>query len=82
MLYYIRLGAKKVDCYPDSAPVLQYGSGSSPDFMAKILGVDTQQFSWCYSGETGNDRIMQSLRLQWPGYVAQTGRQEMRAEVL
>jgi hypothetical protein len=28
-----------VDCNP---PVLQYGSGPFPEFLAKILGADTQ----------------------------------------
>jgi hypothetical protein len=28
----------------DSAPVLQYGSGPSSDFLAKIFGVDTPRF--------------------------------------
>jgi hypothetical protein len=30
----------------DSAPVLQYGSGPSSGFLAKILGVDTPPFLW------------------------------------
>jgi hypothetical protein len=30
--------------HSDSAPVLQYGSGPSSDFLAKILGVDTALF--------------------------------------
>jgi hypothetical protein len=30
----------------DSDPVLQYGSGPSSDFLAKILGVDTPLFLW------------------------------------
>jgi hypothetical protein len=30
----------------DSAPFLQYGSGPSSDFLAKILGVDTTPFPW------------------------------------
>jgi hypothetical protein len=33
-----------VDCNPPVRSVLPYGSGPSPDFLAKILGVDLQQF--------------------------------------
>jgi hypothetical protein len=30
-----------VNCNPDLAPISHYGCGASPDFLAKILGVDT-----------------------------------------